>query len=514
MSPTASPLEAELTGIARIATVVAVMLAMMLEIIDMTVVNVSLPHIMGSFGATTDQVTWVVTSYMVSAAVVMPLTGYLSQRLGRRRLLLLNIGGFMAASAACGAAQSLEQLVLFRILQGVAGATMAPLAQSTIMSSFSREKRGSGMAIWGLGMMVAPVMGPTIGGYITEALNWRWIFYINIPVGLFALLLASAFIPGAPGVRARTDWKGLVLLICTVGSLQLMLDLGHSKDWFHSVTIQILTVAAIIGGLAFTSHTWGRPGAIVNLAVYKDLNFSSASLLVAGFGMSVFGIMTILPLMVQNVMGYPADVAGLIMAPRGMAVAVSMFVIGRIINKVDPRALMFIGAMTIAGGTFIYVLLPIDTSPGWIVIPSIVQGFGMGLFFIPSATIAYETLPRHMMDGAAGLFSLVRSVGGSVGIAIMSTVIAQRGEYHWQVLREHITAYNPELHSWLGEQGMTLSDPMAGPRIVGEVMMQTQMLAFGDAFMSMSLVIALLAVVILFMRHPNRASGSGSGSLI
>jgi len=191
----ADPSQPEATGIARIAIVVSVMLAMMLEIIDMTVVNVSLPHIMGSFGATTDQVTWVVTSYMVSAAVIMPLTGYLSSKLGRRRLLLLNIGGFMAASAACGAAQSLEQLVLFRILQGMAGATMAPLAQSTIMSMFTREQRGSGMAIWGLGMMVAPVMGPTVGGYITEALNWRWIFYVNIPVGLFALLLASAFVP-------------------------------------------------------------------------------------------------------------------------------------------------------------------------------------------------------------------------------------------------------------------------------------------------------------------------------
>ena len=224
------------------------MLAMMLEIIDMTVVNVSLPHIMGSFGATTDQVTWVVTSYMVSAAVIMPLTGYLSQLLEPRRLLLLNIGSFMAASAACGAAQSLEKLGLFRILQGVAEATMAALAQSTIMSSLSREQRGRGMAIWGLGMMVAPVMGPTIGGYITEALNWRWIFYINIPVGLFALLLASAYVTAVPGARPRTDWKGLVLLTCTIGALQLMLDLGHSEDWFKSVTIQALAVAAVVGG--------------------------------------------------------------------------------------------------------------------------------------------------------------------------------------------------------------------------------------------------------------------------
>jgi len=436
----------------------------------------------------------------------MPLTGYLSSKLGRRRLLLLNIGGFMAASAACGAAQSLEQLVLFRILQGMAGATMAPLAQSTIMSMFTREQRGSGMAIWGLGMMVAPVMGPTVGGYITEALNWRWIFYVNIPVGLFALLLASAFVPEVAGKRARTDWKGLVLMIIAVGSLQLMLDLGHSKDWFSSELIQLLAVIALVGGLAFAGHAWGRPGAIVNLSVYRDLNFATASAMVAAFGMSVFGIMTILPIMVQSVMGYPADVAGLIMAPRGLAVAVSMFMVGRLINKVDPRALMFVGALLIAGGTYIYVLLPLDSSAGWIVIPSIVQGMGMGLFFIPSSTIAYETLPRHMMDGAAGMFALVRSIGGSIGIAAMATLVAHRGEYHWQVLRDHITPYNPQLHQWLGEQGMTLNDPMAGPRLVGEVMIQTQMLAFGDAFLSMSAVIVAMAFLVLFMRHPYKTS--------
>lgn len=498
---TAPSPEPELSPIARIASIIAVMLAMMLEMLDMTVVNVAMPHMMGSLGATADQILWVLTSYMVSSAVVMPLTGYLSGKLGRRRLLLTAITGFMLSSAACGAATSLPELVVFRLIQGAMGATLAPLSQATMMNMFSSKNRGSAMGIWGLGMMVVPVMGPTVGGFLTDALNWRWVFYVNVPLSLVALLLASAYMPDVPAKPTRTDWIGLALLILSVGTLQLTLDLGNSHDWFNSPLIQALAVTAIITSVAFVYRCWDRPGAIVNLAVFKDRNFTSSSVLVVTFSIAMFGIMMLLPLLLEQLMHYPAEVVGLVMAPRGAVMGVFMLLIGRYVGRFDPRGMMFVGAVILAAGTYVYALFPADVSPGWVAIPGIVQGIGMSLFFLPSAMLAYDTLPRHLMDGATGLFALVRTIGGSIGIAIIGLMLARRGEYHWQVLGQHVTPYNPDLHRWLEAQGMVWTDPGAAPALVGEVMKQAQMLAFGDMFVIVSLFVLLLAPLVVMMRR-------------
>ena len=501
---TAPAPEPELSGFAKAATIIAVMLAMMLEMLDMTVVNVAMPHMMGSLGATADQIIWVLTSYMVSSAVVMPLTGYLSGKLGRRRLLLTAISGFMLASAACGAATSLPELVVFRLIQGAMGATLAPLSQATMMNMFSSKNRGSAMGIWGLGMMVVPVMGPTVGGFLTDALNWRWVFYVNVPLGSVALLMASAYMPDVPAKPTHTDWIGLVLLILAIGGLQLTLDLGNSHDWFNSPLIQALAATAAISGVAFVYRCWDRPGAIVNLAVYKDRNFTASSVLVVTFAIAMFGIMTLLPLMLEQLMRYPAEVVGLVMAPRGATMGIFMLLIGRYVGKFDPRGMMFVGALILAAGTFVYALFPAEVSPGWVAVPGILQGVGMSLFFIPSALLAYETLPRHLMDGATGLFALVRTIGGSIGVAVIALMLARRGEYHWQVLGRHVTPYNPNLHSWLGAQGMTWTDPGAAPALFGAVMKQAQLLAFDDMFIFVSVFVVLLAPLVAMMRRTSR----------
>lgn len=504
-APSSGPDTPQLSGLAKVAAVVAVMLAMMLEMLDMTVVNVAMPHMMGSLGATADQIIWVLTSYMVSSAVVMPLTGYLTSKLGRRRLLLTATTGFMLASAACGAAQSLPELVAFRLVQGAMGATLAPLAQATMMTIFSTKNRGSAMGIWGLGMMVVPVMGPTLGGFLTDNLNWRWVFYINVPVGTLALLLASAYVPDTPARPTHTDFIGLILLILAIGCLQLTLDLGNSRDWFHSGLIQGLALTAATAGIGFVYRCWDRPSAIVNLAVYKDRNFTSSSVLMVTFAIALFGIMTLLPLMLEQLMRYPAAVVGQVMAPRGLTMGIFMVVVGRYVRRFDPRGMMFFGALTLAAGTIVYALFPANISPSWVAIPGILQGIGMSLFFIPSAMLAYETLPRHLMEGATGLFSLVRTIGGSIGIAVIGLMLARRGEYHWQVLGGHVTPYNPQLYGWLDAQGMTLDTPGAGASIYGAVMRQAQMLAFDDMFYFVALLVVLLAPLVLVMRRSKPA---------
>ncbi len=494
----------ELSGFAKFATVTAVMLAMMLEMLDMTVVNVAMPHMMGSLGATSDQIIWVLTSYMVSSAVVMPLTGYLSGKLGRRRLLLGAITGFMIASAACGAAQTLSELVVFRLIQGACGATLAPLSQAVMMTIFSRKNRGSAMGIWGLGMMVVPVLGPTLGGFLTDALNWRWVFYVNVPLGTIALLLSSVYVPDVPAKPTRTDFVGLVLLIIAIGSLQLTLDLGNSHDWFSSSLIQALAASAALAGVSFVYHCWDRPGAIVNLSVYKDVNFTSSSVLVVSFAIGMFGIMTLLPLMLGSIMHYPAEVVGEVMAPRGLTMGVFMMVIGRYVGRFDPRGMMFVGALILAGGTFVYAVFPAEISPGWIAIPGILQGIGMSLFFIPSAMLAYETLPRHQMEGATGLYALTRTIGASTGIAVIGLMLARRSEYHWQVLGQRVTAHSPTVQTWLSARGLTIDDPAAGASLVGAVMRQAQLLAFGDMFVFVTLIVILLAPLVIFLRRTKR----------
>ncbi|MGE0613163.1 MAG: DHA2 family efflux MFS transporter permease subunit, partial [Hyphomicrobiales bacterium] len=315
MSVLSAPAKDETAPI-PVALVVAVVMTAILDILDITIVNVAMPHMLGAFGATPDQITWVLTSYLIATAIVMPLTGYLSSLLGRRRLLMYAISGFIVSSALCGTAQNLESMVIFRLMQGACGAVLIPLAQAILFDAFPSNQRGQAMAVFGLGVMVAPVMGPPFGGWLTETLGWRSVFYINVPLGLIALLLALGQLPRREIRPLRTDWTGLLLMALAIGSLQFVLDQGQSLDWFSSHWIQVFAITSTVAGAVFLIRGWGYAGNIVDLGLFRDRNFAAATLVIFAFGIGMFGTIALLPLLTQKLMGYPADTAGLLFMPR------------------------------------------------------------------------------------------------------------------------------------------------------------------------------------------------------
>ena len=327
-----------------VALVVAVILTAVLEVLDITIVSVAIPHMLGTFGATSDQITWVLTSYLVSAAVVMPLTGYLSSRLGRRRLLVFSIVGFVISSALCGLAWNLESMVIFRLLQGVCGAPLVPLSQAILLDAFPKEKHGQALAIFGLGIMVAPVLGPTFGGWLTDTFSWRAVFYINVPIGVFALLLAMGHLPKSDIKFLKTDWTGLMLLVLAVGSLQMVLDQGQTPDWFNSRFIQIFTGITVFSSIAFFMRGWNNQKNIIDLSLLKDRNFLAGLLAITAYGVTLFGTIALLPLLTQRLMGYPAMSAGMLFIPRAVASAIALSITGNyLMAYVDPRILVAIG---------------------------------------------------------------------------------------------------------------------------------------------------------------------------
>src|SRR5680860_1120542 len=337
-----------------IALVVAVVLTAFLEVLDITIVSVAMPHMLGAFGATPDQITWVLTSYLVAAAIVMPLTGYLSNWLGRRRLLLLAITGFILSSVACGMAWNLESMVFFRLAQGVFGAPLVPLSQAILLDAFPRERHGQALAIFGLGIMVAPVIGPALGGYLTEAYSWRMVFYINIPIGMVALLLSVGYLPQRAIKDIKTDWLGLGLLIVAVGALQFVLDQGQMRDWFNSKVIVVGTIVTVFTTAAFFLRGWNNPDNIIDLSLLKDRNFVAGTLAITLYGISLFGIMALMPLFTQRLLGYPADVAGTLFIPRGIISAITLAITGGLLIRIfDPRWLVAGGLILTGLGTLL-----------------------------------------------------------------------------------------------------------------------------------------------------------------
>ncbi len=335
-----------------IPLVIAVVLTAVLEVLDMTIVNVSIPNMLGAFAATPDQITWVLTSYIVAAAVVMPLTGYLSTWLGRRRLLLFAITGFVVSSALSGMAWNLESMVLFRLAQGVFGAPLVPLSQAILLDAFPRERHGQALAIFGLGIMVAPVIGPALGGYLTEAYSWRMVFYINIPIGLVALLLSVGYLPRRPVADIKTDWIGMGLLVLAVGALQYVLDQGQTRDWFNSKAIVVGTIIAGFAGAAFFIRGWNKTDNIIDLSLLKDRNFVAGTLAITVYGISLFGWMAIMPLFSQRLLGYPPATAGTLFIPRGIVSAITLAITGSILIRIfDARHLVIAGLVMTALGT-------------------------------------------------------------------------------------------------------------------------------------------------------------------
>lgn len=496
-----------ITPTQRFLITIVVMSATLMQVIDTTIVNVALPHMQGSLGASSDEITWTLTSYLVSSAIFMPLTGYLSDLLGRKRFLIISIAGFTLVSALCGASVTLGELVIFRLLQGIFGAGLVPLSQAILADIFPPEERGKAMAIWGLGVMVGPILGPTLGGYLTDISTWRWTFYVNIPVGIFTLLLSNV-LPDTEKKIRQMDWLGLALISTGIGCMQFVLDRGNHEDWFNSRQISIATYLCVTAFLGFILHSMqARSRSVFELAIFKDRNFVLASMLLGIFGLGLYGMMVIQPIMMQSLLNYSPLTTGFLMAPRGVAGMISMLVVGKLIMRVDPRHLVLFGIVISVSGINIQTNYSIyNISPFWIAFPMLIQGFGLGMIFVPLSTIAFTTLAPHLRTEAAGLFSLLRTTGGAMGISVVITLYTRSAQYFWNELSGYINPYNPAVYKYLQNVHLMPVDPL-GAQVLGvELQRQSAMLAFVNVYAFIMYCFVMMVPLILMVKKGKQVS--------
>ena len=485
---------------ARLMITLAVMSATLIQVLDTTIVNVALPHMQGELGATTDQISWVLTSYLVTAAIFMPLTGYFSDILGRKRYLLICIAGFVGASALCGIAGNVAEIVLFRMLQGMFGAALVPLSQAIMSDAYPPEERGRAMALWGLGVMVGPVLGPTLGGWLTEVASWRWTFYINVPVGGLSFFLASQFVPETAKKARRMDWPGLVLLAAGVAGTQYALDRGNQQDWLAASDIRVSAALGVAGLIGFSWYSLRvKERALFDIRIFTDRNFATACLVIALLGLGMFGTIVVQPILLERLLNYPILTTGMVMAPRGIATAFSMLIVGRLVGRTDARALVGAGMLISAAGSHFMTRYSLGIDAFWIIWPAMLQGLGMGLIFVPLSTIAYATLPRARMAEAAGLYSLVRTMGSAVGISIVTTLLSRQGQVLWNELGGNLTRFNPAVQHYLRGLRLRPDDPKAVALMADQIARQAEMLAMIDVFqlITWSFVVMLPLVFLL-----------------
>ncbi len=414
--------------------------------LDTSVANVALPHIAGNLSASYDESTWVLTSYLASNAIILPITGWLSYSLGRKKLLLSSVLLFTVSSFLCGAAYDLGMLVVARTLQGASGGVLLAVSQAVLLESFPVSKRGESMAVFALGVIVAPIAGPTIGGWITDNYSWRWVFYINLPVGVLAIVLIKIFIEDPPYLketaREKIDYIGFFLLATGLAALQVVLDRGERDDWFDASWICWCSILSIVSLSIFVYHEWRTRNPIVNLAVFRDRNFCIGTLLAVVYGMVLYGTMVMLPQFLQSLMGYTALDSGLALSPRGMGSLISTLVMGRIVRKVDSRFLMIFGFSILIYANFAFARMTLDISIYNVIWPNVILGASFGMIFVPLTTTCMGTLPNVLIGTGTGVYNLMRSMGGSVGIALISTMISRGSQLHQSSMVSHLTLFD------------------------------------------------------------------------
>ncbi|KJS09680.1 MAG: DSBA oxidoreductase [Hoeflea sp. BRH_c9] len=481
---------------------VSIMLATIMQVLDTTIANVALPSMTGDLDASQDTITWVLTSYIVAAAIMTPVTGWLADRFGRRQLFLATIVGFTATSMACGLAPSLETMVLFRILQGLFGAAIVPLSQTFLLDINPKERHGQAMAIWGAGIMVGPIIGPTLGGWLTETLNWRWVFFINLPVGIIAFLGCAAYLPDIAKRVRRFDFFGFAMLSLGVGALQLMLDRGGEVDWFSAWEIWIELALSITGIWIFTVHLATAKEPFVDPKIFADRNFVTGLVLIFIVGIVLLASLALLPPMLSRVFGYSTISTGLVMAPRGVGTMISMILVGRLVRTVDARYLVIAGLLLTA--TSLYLMTgfspQMDNSP--IISTGVIQGLGLGLVFVPLSAVAFATLDVHFRTDAASLFSLVRNLGSSIGISVVTLYLTRNIQINHQELSVFINPFNPVLQELL--QGSP-SDPATLQMLDGLVNQQALMISYNNDFKLMMLVTLFAIPLAMMLRKPKQA---------
>jgi DHA2 family multidrug resistance protein len=502
----------------RAIVAISTMMATFLVILDVTIANVALDHMRGTLSAAVDEITWVLTSFLVANAISLPITGWLTDLLGRKRLFILATVAFTATSAAAGAAPSLAFIVTARFLQGLAGGPLVPLSQATMIEMFPARQRGMAMAIWGIGIMFAPIIGPTLGGWITDNWSWRWVFYINVPVGAAAVVLAWLVMPEStadrPAVR-RVDVPGLVLLVVGVSALQFVLDRGQREDWFASSLIVWLSVVAAVALVALVVRELRAEEPVVDLRVLRHPTFAVATAAMFVISIAFYGIMVLSPLFTQILMSYTAMLAGMVLAPGGVATLITMPIAGALMNRLDPRWMIVTGCAVNAYAMYLMAGLTLEASYWQIMLPRFIQGLGIGFTFVPLSTVALASVPLRELGHASGLFNFIRTVGGGFGIAMMATLLERGAQVHQAQLTPHVSLYEPDVwdqHQSLAATFATrgadtaVAEQQAWGQLYEIVQREALALAFFDNFWRLVWVFAAVIPFVLFLgRRPRLA---------
>jgi|RhiMetdeSRZDD1v2_1073273.scaffolds.fasta_scaffold121101_2 MFS transporter, DHA2 family, multidrug resistance protein len=523
-SPNHSPLDpppggyglpvADSDSVRRWTVTVAVMAVATMQILDTTVTNVALPHMQGSLSASLDEVTWVFTSFLAANAVVLPATGWLVALLGRRRFFFAATLTFIGSSLLAGVAPNLEVLVGARVLQGIGGGPLLPLSQAILMEIFPARQRGTAMAIWGIGVMFAPIVGPTLGGWITDNYSWRWIFYLNLPIGVFALALAWLFLPEPaerPAAISRVDGLGLGLMILGVGTLQVALDRGNRLDWFDSNTITTLVAIGGVALLLFVARELTAAEPIVDLRVLGERTFAVGTTLMAIMGFALYSSMVLLTFFVEQLLHYDALTAGYVLSPGGLGSVISLALAGRLVNRVDPRWLVSIGAAIIAYSLYLMASLSLGADFWSVTWSRFVQGVGMGLVFVPLTTMTLAAVPSVRMATATGVFNVVRNLAASAGIAVLTTLLSRQTQSHQAVLVTRVTPWDAasterlgmleRAYAAAGADGYT-AQLQALHHLYQDVQRQAAMKAFVDDFRLLTLLFIVFIPLVWLMHRP------------
>lgn len=490
----------------------SVMLATFMEVLDTSVASVALPHIAGSLSATVDEATWVLTGYLISNAIVLPSTNWLSNLFGRKQYQIISISVFAIASALCGVSTTLPMLVAARVLQGAAGGGLQPVSQAILLESFPHEKRGQAMAVYGLGIILAPLIGPTLGGWITDQYSWRWVFYINIPVSIAAVLMIQAFVEDPPYAQQKEnlpiDYIGFAFLALWLGTFQSILDKGQESDWFAAGWIRWFAVISAVSMLAFLVYEWRAQDPLVDLKVLRDRNLAVGTFLIGLIGVVIYGTVTLLPLFLQDLLGYTAYYSGLAVSPRGIGALVSLVIAGQLVGRIDSRLLIGIGVGIRAASLFMLAHLNMQVGIWSIVWPNVINGFANGFLFVPLTTLTMGTLPDEQMGRGTGLYSLTRNMGASFGVSMVTTMLVRGGDRHQDILAAHMTPYDLPVRELLGQlrqylaahAGLAPAAERAYAILYGLLRQQAMLLSYVDNFRLLA-VLTLACLPFLFLFH-------------
>jgi MFS transporter, DHA2 family, multidrug resistance protein len=497
---------------------ISVMLATFMEVLDTSIANVALQYIAGSLSVSTDESTWVLTTYLISNAIVMPTTAWFGRRFGRKRFLMFCVAVFTGASLFCGLSTSLPMLLLMRAIQGAGGGALQPTAQAILLENFPKEKHGVAMAVYGIGVVIAPILGPVLGGWITDSYSWRWIFFINVPVGLLALVLMHLFISDPHWIRdakpPRLDVIGFGFMSLWLGCQEVVMDKGQEDDWFGSHFIVLMASLAAVGFVVFLIRVLSAAKPFVDLSVLKNYNFSLGTTLMFFQGVTLYGLTVALPLFMQTLLGYTALTSGVAMIPRGLGALVGMPIAGKLVNKLPGRYLVAGGFLSFAASSFLLARIDLDISPHVLVWPLFVSGVSIAFLFVPLNTLALGALRPEQMGNASGIFNLMRNVGGSIGISVVTTLVDRRGQVHQTFLAGHLTPYDKAyqakllgMSSMLAHQSGTFGGHQQALGEMGKILTgQASLLAYIDNFLFFAGLCGLCAAAALFMKNIRAAS--------